>query len=53
MQSKASLIAGYDHTLTSFLDNHKSRKTSQRQSKNNFIQTSNATEIKNKIIVEL
>jgi len=33
MQSRASLIAGYDHTSTSFLHNHKSRKTSQTQSK--------------------
>jgi len=30
MQSRASLIAGYDHTSTSFLHKSKSRKTSQK-----------------------
>ena len=34
MQSRASLIAGYDDTLTSFLHNHKSRKTSLKLCKN-------------------
>jgi len=31
---KASLIAGYDGTLTSFLHNHKSIKTSHKQCQN-------------------
>jgi len=30
MKSRASLIAGYDHTSTSFLHKHKSRKTNQK-----------------------
>jgi len=30
MQSRVSLIAGYDHTSTSFLHKSKSRKTSQK-----------------------
>jgi len=46
MQSRASLIAGYYHISTSFLHNHKSRKTSQNKAKNIFIETNNVAEIK-------